>query len=69
MAEIIFLVVIGTSIWVLFDAKSIGIQKGQIKGVLDMDAFGWFFCCLLLWIVAFPIYIAKRQEFKRINAR
>lgn len=69
MSEIFILIVIGTSIWVLFDAKSIGIQKGQIKGVLDMGPFGWFFCCLLLWIVAFPIYLAKRSEYKRINAR
>jgi heme/copper-type cytochrome/quinol oxidase subunit 4 len=30
MGDIIVLLVIVTSIWVLFDAKSIGIQKGQI---------------------------------------
>jgi hypothetical protein len=58
---------IGTSIWVLFDAKSIGVQKGQMKGIGNMGPWGWFFCSLLLWIVAFPVYLAKRGDYKRIN--
>ena len=68
MDGIIVLVVIGTSIWVLVDAKSIGVKKGQVKGMGDLGPWGWFFVCLLLWIVGFPFYLAKRGEFKRINA-
>ncbi len=64
-----FLVVIGTSIWVLADAKTIGVKKGQISGFTDLGALGWFFACLLLWIVAFPFYLAKRSEYKRINGK
>ncbi len=63
-----WLVVLGTSIWVLIDAKTIGVQKGQIKGMGDLGAWGWFFVCLLLWIVGFPFYLAKRGEYKRINS-
>lgn len=61
--------VIGTSIWVLIDAKTIGVRKGQIKGMGDMGPVGWFLVCLLIWIVGFPFYLAKRPEYKRVNSR
>ena len=60
--------VIGTSLWVLFDSVSIGVKKGGIKGFFDMGPAGWFFSCLLLWIVAFPVYLAKRNEYKQAAA-
>lgn len=69
MDVIILLIVIGTSIWVLVDAKTIGVKKGQLKGIVDMGPWGWFFVCLLLWIVGFPVYLAKRGEYKRINEK
>lgn len=68
MENVIWLIVVGTSIWVLADARSIGVKKGQINGIGDMGPWAWFFACLLLWIIAFPIYLAKRAEFKRINS-
>ena len=68
MDSLMFLVVIGTSLWVLVDAKTIGVRKGQIKGAGDMGPWGWFFVCLLLWIVGFPFYLAKRGEYKKVNA-
>ena len=69
MEIFILLVIIGTSIWVLFDAKSIGVKKGQIAGMGSMGPWGWFGICLLLWIVGFPFYLAKRGEYKKINSR
>lgn len=68
MEGFIFLVVIGTSLWVLMDAKSIGVRKGQIQGLGNMGPWGWFWGCLLLWIIGFPLYLVKRGEFKRVNA-
>lgn len=68
MGSFIWLIVIGTSIWVLFDAKSIGVKKGQIEGIANMGPWGWFFVCLLLWIIGFPAYLVKRGEYKRINS-
>jgi hypothetical protein len=68
MTELIWLLIIGTSIWVVFDANSIGVKSGQIKGIGSMGPWGWFFACLLFWIVGFPLYLAKRGEFKRINS-
>ena len=55
---------IGTSIWVYFDAKAIGVKKGQVTGFADMSPLGWFFATLLLWIVGFPLYLANRSKFK-----
>jgi hypothetical protein len=69
MDAIITIIVIATSIWVLVDAKTIGVKKGQITGVANMGPFRWFIVCLLLWIVGFPLYLAKRGEFKKINGK
>jgi len=68
MEGFVFLAVIGTSIWVLIDAKAIGVRKGLIHGLGDMGPWGWFFGCLLLWIVGFPLYLAKRNEFKKASS-
>ena len=66
--ELIYLLVIGTSLWVLVDANSLGVKKGKLNGGLfDMGPAGWFFACLLLWIVAFPVYLGKRNEYQRLR--
>jgi hypothetical protein len=62
------LIVIFTSIWVLFDAQAIGVRKGLIRGLSDMGKWGWFFSCLGLWIIAFPYYLSKRQHLKAATA-
>jgi hypothetical protein len=67
MEAILLLIVVGTSIWVVSDAKSIGVKKGQVKGILDMGPWGWFFVCLFLWIVGFPAYLAMRGKYKAAN--
>jgi len=64
-----WLLVIGSSIWVFFDATAIGVKKGQVSGIADMNPGGWLLGCLLLWIIAFPLYLSKRSEFKSINSR
>ena len=68
MGVLVLLLVVGTSIWVLLDAQKIGVKKGQLKGFADLDPNGWFFACLGLWIISFPLYIAKRNELKRVAA-
>ena len=67
--SVLLIVVIGSSIWVFADAKSIGVRKGQLKGVCDMGPVGWFFASLGLWIIGFPMYLANRSELKRINRK
>ncbi len=58
-------IVCGTSLWVLIDARSIGIKKGTTRGFFNMGPIGWFFACLLCWIAAFPAYLVKRREHTR----
>lgn len=64
---VLSLIVLGSSIWVYTDAKSIGAKRGQLKGVCDMGPFGWFVVSLGIWIIGFPMYLASRPELKRIN--
>lgn len=59
-----WLVILVSAIWVLIDAKSIGIRKGLISGMGDIGPWGWFFVTLLLWIVGFPMYLYYRGKFK-----
>ena len=66
--DIVKLVMLGTSIWVFFDAKKIGIKRGQVKGLAGMGPWGWFLSCILLWIIAFPFYLAKRSYLKQISS-
>ena len=67
MDTFILWIILGTSIWVFFDARAIGVKRGQVKGLANMGPLGWLLGCLLLWIIAFPLYLAKRNEFKRIS--
>ncbi len=69
MIDLILLLVIVTSVWIFFDARSIGVKKGQVQGLANMNPGGWFFGSLLLWIVAFPLYLANRSQFKKINGK
>jgi|SRR5580704_4103315 hypothetical protein len=68
MLELGFVIVVGTSVGVLIDALTLGVRKGMIKGFFDMGPAGWFFSNLGLWIVAFPAYLVKRDEYKRVIA-
>lgn len=69
MTELMWIVVIASSIWVFIDAKQIGIRKGQMPGLFDADPVLWAAATFLLWIVVFPAYLVKRGEYKRINGR
>jgi hypothetical protein len=62
VAEIVWIIVIGSAIWVGIDASTHGVRKGLTSGAFDMGPMGWFLACLLLWIVAFPAYVAKRAQ-------
>jgi len=69
MNLIVVFIVIVTSVWVLIDAKNIGVKKGQITGLLNLGPWGWFICSLLLWIISFPCYLIKRIQYKKINGK
>jgi len=64
VAGFVFVVVLGTAIVVAADAATIGAKRGLVSGLADMGPGGWFLACLLVWIVATPLYLVKRRELK-----
>ena len=32
-----------------------------------MGPRGWFFACILLWIIAFPMYLATRPKYAKVK--
>lgn len=68
MEGFILILIIGTAIWVYFDAKAIGVKKGQLTGLANMGPVSWFFVTLFLWILGLPLYLANRGKYKKINA-
>lgn len=72
LSPLILIMVLVTSVWVLSDARSTGVKKGQVKASFlrpDMGPWSWFVACLLLWLIAFPLYLSMRGEYRRINAK
>jgi len=68
MGFAILAAIVGTSLWVYFDAKWIGVYRtGKPRRVLqlslDMEPVDWLISCVLLWVVAFPAYLIKRPKF------
>lgn len=56
------ILIVVSALWVAFDAYRLGVKRGS--GFSDMGPVGWCFACLLLWIVAFPMYLVKRPKYK-----
>ncbi len=52
---VVLLAVVGSTIWVGVDAS----RREWGDGI---GTAGWVIFCLLLWIVAFPVYLAKRGK-------
>ena len=55
------LMVIGTAVWVHFDARKLGLGRYR-SGLMNPEvvAIG----CILVWIVAFPWYLSTRHRIK-----
>ena len=68
MFFLVLLAVLASSIWVFFDAQSIGVRKGMMPGLFDMGPLLWALACIALWILFFPAYIAKRGEYRQLIA-
>jgi hypothetical protein len=64
MNEVMGFIVIGSAIWVLIDAKKIGVRKGLVSGMGNTTPWNYFFLILVLWIVFFPMYLYYRGKYK-----
>ncbi|MCK4843318.1 MAG: hypothetical protein KAT04_15775 [Methylococcales bacterium] len=65
----IWIFIVISAIWVFYDAKSIGVRKGLITGLGNMNPIGWFFAVLLLCALSLPLYLMKRGTFKKETGR
>ena len=69
MGGLFGLVVLATSIWMAVDASNIGYDKRDVTGLGAMGPAGWLISGLLLWIVAFPLYLISRPGLQAAAAR
>jgi len=58
------LVVVVSAMWMYFESRSFEYDKGDVTGLAAMRPVGWFFTGLLLWLVAFPLYLASRAKLR-----
>ena len=56
MLALIIILVFATTLWAAFDA---GVHEGSLTGIVV------FIACAVLWIVAFPLYLAMRSKRER----
>lgn len=64
---VVVLMVLGTSIWVWFDARGLMAripddERKKISGLATSPA-GWAIGCILLWILVFPRYLFVRKKY------
>jgi hypothetical protein len=63
---LVLLALLATDFWVYADAKAHSERGTPVVfsvGSLKMDTpASWFFGCLLLWILFFPLYITSRNQ-------
>jgi hypothetical protein len=64
-ASLLLLVaVLATDVWVYLDAQAQGDGGAPVTvaiGTFRVDTpVAWFVCCLVLWVVFFPLYLAGR---------
>lgn len=66
---VVVLVVIGTTIWVGFDAVTNQVSTSS-KHPYEQNtgAVAWVLGCILLWIVVFPFYLYRRSQSVRQNS-
>lgn len=60
--ELIWFMVLGTSLWAAIDSSSI--QLKRYKSGISYGPVVLFFACALLWIVGFPWYLTMRHKIK-----
>jgi uncharacterized BrkB/YihY/UPF0761 family membrane protein len=58
MLVVLVLLVVGSSIWVFFDAQGRDFSENNTA----RGPYAWAFAVLLLWIFFFPAYLAQRSR-------
>ena len=62
--QLMFLLIVGTAVWVGFDAQELEMRRGRLGGgPIDMGTRAWVVCCLFLWVISFPCYLVARSKY------
>lgn len=61
-------VVIGSALWALADARSLGLDVRTDSKLWNLGPAGWFVGCLMLWFPPFFVDLIMRPRFKRMRA-
>lgn len=72
MIVLLLALVFACAVFVGADAHLLGVERGGLGGgFIDMGPVEWFIVVLLLWVVAFPLYLAYRPLYQQasLNAR
>lgn len=65
MTGLIFVMVLTTtSMWVAVDASNLGAPRDRNLGVAGSSPLAWGLACIVMWIVFFPLYLAKRTKIR-----
>ena len=57
-----YVIVILTSTWTGIDSHHLQISSSKKPYSWNNGSLSWLFCCLLIWIIAFPAYLFKRAK-------
>lgn len=62
MFVLIFLIMIGTTIWVGYDAHLNQVSIDDKPYSVNNGAIAWVVSCIIIWIATFPLYLYKRAK-------
>lgn len=62
MGMIFALVIIGTAIWVFFDAQKLTQEQKLAVGPGGQSPIIWAVATALLWLIVFPYYLYRRDK-------
>lgn len=65
---LVLLMVIVTTVWVAFDSSAHKVSMSSKSYYSPGTWVMWVLCCLLLWIVVFPLYLMRRSRTLRLSA-
>lgn len=54
-------------VWVLLEAREMGVERGQLRGFADASALMWFWGCVVLWEVFLPLYLVAGPLYHRLH--
>jgi hypothetical protein len=63
--SIILIIVLGTTIWLTYDASTNKISITQKPYSINNGALAWCLSAILLWIATFPYYLVRRSQVLR----